>query len=431
MSEPHSMDQFAARLAEHVQAYTDPAAARRIDALEVSREAKASGRPIGWSGIRLGGHVLGGPAGLGWVTVFVAIALIGVAAVAVQRGPAEPFSGPIPEVIRHAWARPFVVEPAPDVYGSGFLDVTEGQLEYGREPGAAASSASITAAGPDSLRATATAGSRGCAVGDVGTYRWTLEGKDTFMTLTVVGADGCAARELALTGPWVRSDLGPPPEPGATLAPGAHRTNRFDPFGDPAAPTRLAFTVPEGWKIKDDQPTIFVLHRLADAAQGPSSSAMFVALLTQPRMAEDFAPGVACGPVADQPGIGTSVDELVAAIVARPGVVSTPPATVTVAGHEGRVLDLRVADSWTGGCQDAGAFVVSLPLLHGAGLEPGPMVALGRDQPLRLILVDLSGGRTLAVIAFLLGPVQPAAFEADVAEVMPIVESLEFQPTTP
>jgi hypothetical protein len=49
----------------------------------------------------------------------------------------------------------------------------------------------------------------------------------------------------------------------------------------------------------------------------------------------------------------------------------------------------------------------------------------------RLILLDLTDGRTMAVAIFDIGISQPSLFEAHVTEVMPIVESLEFQPATP
>ena len=52
---------------------------------------------------------------------------------------------------------------------------------------------------------------RDARAGDVGSYHWTLEGKGTFLTLTPISPDPCAARERALTGPWVRADLPPPP----------------------------------------------------------------------------------------------------------------------------------------------------------------------------------------------------------------------------
>jgi hypothetical protein len=59
------------------------------------------------------------------------------------------------------------------------------------------------------------------------------------------------------------------------------------------------------------------------------------------------------------------------------------------------------------------------------------VVGITPDQPVRLILLDLTGGRTIAVVVFDLGPVQTQQFEADVAEAMPIIESFDLHPSKP
>ncbi len=114
-------------------------------------------------------------------------------------------------------------------------------MGVGPEPGTASHSA-VAAAGPDTLVVTATAETPGCAVGDLGVYRFVLEGKDTFVTLSAIGTDACTPREAALTGPWVRADLPQPGESGV-LAPGTYATAAFDPFTDDGAPDRLTYTV--------------------------------------------------------------------------------------------------------------------------------------------------------------------------------------------
>jgi hypothetical protein len=431
MTDRRSMEQFEAGFADRVQAYTDAATARRIDVLGVARMAMSSQPATGWSVGRLGAGLLGRSARLGWATAIVAVVLIGVVAMTIQQRPPNTAGGPIPDVLRHSWQRPLPVAPGPDLWGSGFLSLVSPQLEFGREPGAGASKSAITASGPDSLAVIATGETIGCAVGDVGAYRWSVEGKGTVLTLTAIGADACAARQPALTGPWVRSDLPPPADMEAPLPPGTYQTTSFDPSGDPAVPMRLSYTVPEGWKVKEDGRATFVLHHLPGTTQGQPSADTFVALLAQPRMAADVKAGAACGPVDDAPGVGSSVDELVAAIMARPGVVSTPPAAVTIGGRQGQLLDLQLAASWTGGCSSPEGLKVGVAILHGAGVGSGPVVGLGPDHPVRLILLDLTDGRTMAVAIFDIGTSQPSLFEAHVTEVMPIVESLEFQPATP
>jgi hypothetical protein len=436
MTERRAMEPLETQFADRVRAYADVATDRRIDALAVARTAMSSQRATGWSVGRLGAGLLDRrPAGLRWATAFVVVILVGVVAIAVQRRTPDTVGGPIPDVLRHSWQRPLPVAPGPDQWGSGFLSLASGQLEYGREPGAGASRAAITATGFDTLAVTATVETSGCAIGDVGAYRWLVEGKGTVMTLTAIRTDACSARGAALTGPWVRSDLPPPADSEPTLPPGTHQTSGFDPFGDPARSSQLSYTVPEGWKVKGDEPASFTLHHLPDAASGQRSTDTFLALFVQPRMAAELEDGATCGPSGDAPGVGASIDDLVAAIIARPGVISTPPGAVTIGGHEGRLLDLQLAPSWSRGCRAPEGLIVGVPIVHqaGSGMGPpgGPLVALAPDQPVRLILLDLADGRTMAIAIFDLGPSTPAQLQADLAEVMPIIASFEFRSSTP
>ena len=449
MTERRAMEPFERQFADRVRAYTDRATDRRIDTLGVARAAMSSKRASGWSLDLLGAGALRQRiVGDRWAVALMAIVLIGVAGVAVVGRPSDSGigsqptptisstptpeatpGGPIPDPLRHSWQRPFAVEPGLDQWGSGFLVLGSGPVDFGPEPGAAASRSAITAAGVDMLLVTATGETQGCTIGDLGTYRWSVKGSGTVLTLTPIGSDACAARETALVGDWVRSDFPPRVDGEITLAPGTYLTSRFNPFGDPAALIRLSYTVPEGWKVQEDSTATFVLHHLADAPQGKPSTHTLVALLAQPRMAADIKEGAACGPVGDAPGVGRGLDDLVAAIVARPGVVSTPPAAVTIGGHEGQVLDLQLAASWTGGCFAPEGLMVGIPILHQAG--SGPMVVLGPTRPVRIILLDLGDERTMAVVIFNFEPSQPNQFQQQVAGVMPIIESFEFQPPTP
>jgi hypothetical protein len=451
MTDRQAMEPFETRFAGRVRTYTDVATERRIDALAISRTAMASERATGWSPRRLGAGLLRRRiAGDRLAVALMTVLLVGVASIAIlgrssdsgigsqatppiasTPSPATSAGGAIPDVLRHAWQRPLPTVPGQVLWPTAFLSLVSGQLEFGPEPGPGASRSAITAADTDIVAVTATVETIGCAIGDVGHYRWSLTGKDTVMTLTAIGPDACAAREEALAGDWVRSDLPPPVDPEATLPPGTYQTRSFDPFGDPATSGQLSYTVREAWKIKEDQPGIFLLHHLPDARQGQPSTDTFILLLARPRMAADFQEGATCGAAGDAPGVGGGLDDLVAAITARPGVVSTTPAAVTIAGYEGKMLDLELATSWTGGCITPDGPVVGMTLLHQPGLETGPGVGLEPGRPVRLILLDLTGGRTLAVTIFEIDPSQRSLFQAHAAEVMPIIERFEFHPPTP
>jgi hypothetical protein len=438
------MEPFERRFADRVHAYTEPATERRIDALLVSRTAMSSQHGPGWLQRRLGVGLPGrGITGARWAVAFVAVILFGVVGVAVLGRPSESdiglqptlspapsATGPVPEVLRHSWQRPYAVTPGLDQWGSGFLILTSDLMDFGPGPGDPVSKSTVAVAEPDVLVATATDETQGCARGDVGAYRWSLEGQDTVMTLTAISADACAARQEALAGQWVRSDL-PPPGDGVALPPGTYETKAFDPFGEPELPRRLSYTVPAGWKVKLDDPATFLLHKLPDASSAQPSTDLFVSIFVQPRLAADFEDGAICGPVGAAPNIGTGIDDIVAAIVARPGVVSTPSTAVTIVGFEGQMFDVHLAPEWTGGCMAPEGPVVGMPILVQAASGSGLMSGLGRDHPLRLILLDLGGERTMAIVVFGPEPSQPSAFEKQVAEVMPIIESFEFRAPMP
>ena len=129
--------------------------------------------------------------------------------------PAATVVGLIPDVLLHAWERPYAVTPDLVDWPTGSLRLESGLLQVGPEPGDAASTFAVTAAGSDTIAVATDSASLGCSVGDVGTYRWALEGKDTILTLTAIRPDPCAARDTALAGEWVRSDL---PHPGDQAA---------------------------------------------------------------------------------------------------------------------------------------------------------------------------------------------------------------------
>jgi hypothetical protein len=228
----------------------------------------------------------------------------------------------------------------------------------------------------------------------------------------------------------VRADLPQPGESGELLPPGTYPTTGFDPFTDAANSGRLSYTVPAGWKVKDDGAAAFVLHHVPDAVQGQSSTDTFIFAVAQPRLAAAFKDGAICGPFGDEPGVGHGVDDIVAALVARPGVVTTPPAGMSVSGYEGKLLDLSVAPSWTGGCVAPEGPMIGIPILR-SGEELGPTVGLVPDAPIRLILVDLTHGRTMAIVVACATPSSASLFDAQLAAAMPVIESIELHPPAP
>jgi hypothetical protein len=278
---------------------------------------------------------------------------------------------------------------------------------------------------------TATAETQGCAIGGVGAYRWMVEGKATVMTLTAIGVDACAARETALAGQWVRSDLAPSGGSESTLPPGTYLTLAFDPFNKPGTPGQLSYTVPEGWRTEEDSAVSLTLHHRTEGSASQPATDSFILLISRPRMVADFNNEAPCGQFSDAPDVALGVDQIVAAIRARAGVVSTAPAALTIGGYEGRMLDLHLAPSWTGGCQAPEGTIVGVPILRGGGPGTGATVGLGTDHPLRLILLDLTAGRTMCIAIFNPEPSQASAFDVQVEAIMPVIEGFQLHAPTP
>ncbi len=451
MTERTDSELFEARFADRVHAYTEVATVRPFDASATSRTAMTSARNVGWPerlmgdrrGLRIGGARFAAIA-LGVVLVgVVAVGLLGQPHAVVGPQPTSSASatsaaaaagGPIPDDLIHSWERPYAVTPGLDRWPTASLRLTSDLLEVGPGPVAETSRSTVSTAGASTIDAVATTETRGCATGDQGAYHWSVDSKDTVLTLTPSGTDACAARQTALAGDWVRSDLPPVPDSRTPLQPGPNETSSFDPFGGAATAGRLSYTVPAGWSLEEDAAGSVTLRRLEDTSGSQPSHEPFIALIARPAVAAEPKAGVVCGPFADAPGIGHSVADIVAAITTRPGVESTS-APVTIGGYDGQVLDLRVAASSTSGCLAPDGLTRGIPILLQAGSANGPAAGIDPDHPIRLILLDLGGGRTMAAVIFDPVPSSSSAagssFEAQVAKAMPVIESFEFHPSVP
>ena len=443
MTEDDAMGPFERRFAERARLYTDAAAGRTIDALDVSRAAMSASRSVRWTKRPMVGLPLDGRfTGVKWAAPTVAVILIAAVGFAISRpspdhaaipltaSPSSPARSPsLPDALRHAWARPYAVTPGLDHWGSGSLIVSSERIEFGPEPAAPGTSrAAVRATGVDTLVVTATRETHGCEIGAIGSYRATIDGQGTVLMLSALADDACELREKALAGSWVRADLAPSGNGEITLPPGTYTTADFDPFGDRLLLSQLSYTVSDGWKVKDDRPRSFLLHHLATGANAEGPGETFIQLLAKPRVTAGFEDESDCEHVEDAAGIGTGVDDVVAAITTRPGVVSSVPAPVVIGGYDGKLLDVHLSPSWRQGCRLSGSLVVTIPLLREAGTEFAQVIAVGSTTPLRLIVLDLDNGRTMTIAIFGPGPTRAPMTGGPFETVMPVVESFEFHP---
>ena len=276
-------------------------------------------------------------------------------------------------------------------------------------------SSSASAAGDRQFRLELSADGNGCHVGDIGVYSWSLSPSGRTLTITA-DSDDCAARLGAVPGVWWLAGcpnslcLGP-------LDAGTYKSQYIAPRLDPGATWDpvfggLTYTVPEGWANSNDSPEGL---ELVPATEMPPVAEIDrrrnIGVFTQPTAMTQDKP---CSDTV-QPGVGRTVNDLVTWLGTVPGLVTTAPMPITIDGHPGQWLDLRRNPSWTKTCEGSTEPLVTF-------LNPG--IAVGVDQRVRLILLDLGDGD---VVATGIWTRDQATLDSFVPEAMPVIESMKFQ----
>ena len=272
-----------------------------------------------------------------------------------------------------------------------------------------------SAVGDGQFRLELTGNDNGCQRGDIGVYSWSLSASGYTLTITA-DEDDCAARSSAVPGVWWlagcpnRLCLG-------ILDAGTYKSQYITPRLDPGAAWEpefggLTYTVPVGWANTNDSADSY---ELVPAAEMPpvaeTERTRNIGIFTQPTaMTQDK-------PCSDkvQPGVGRTVDALATWLQTVPGLIATAPKSITIDGHPGQWLDLRRDPSWTKMCDDSTEPLVTF-------LNPG--IAVGGDQRVRLILLDLGGGDVVATGVWTR---DQATLDAFIPEAMPVIESFHFE----
>ena len=145
------------------------------------------------------------------------------------------------------------------------------------------------------------------------------------------------------------------PEGGACLGPlqpGTYRTTVFQPA--------LSYTVPEGWVNAEDLIGNVLLYRKDDPQEG------FVGGSYMGIYADVRAPEGCQETTAD--GVGHTPADLVAWLARQPGLATSRPQPVQVAGQEGLVVDVPLKKGWRQPCPwSEGRPVV--PVIIGSGVS--------------------------------------------------------------
>jgi hypothetical protein len=256
-----------------------------------------------------------------------------------------------------------------------------------------------------------------CAAGASGTYGWTRTPSGRMLTITAEG-DECPARSAAVAGQWWLMGCSNPDNfcLGALDA-GTYQSQFITPRLDPGATWTanfgaLSYQVPDGWANDSDWPDSFNLVPASEMPLSETSRTRHIGLNTQPTaMAQDQ-------PCSDTvaPGVSRTVDALTTWLRTVPGLVTTTPKAITIDGHPGKWLDVRLDPAWTRNC----APDETRPVV--AYFNPG--IAVGNVERERLILLDLGGGDVIAIVVW---TANQATFDTFIAEAMPIVQSFTFE----
>jgi hypothetical protein len=191
---------------------------------------------------------------------------------------------------------------------------------------------------------------------------------------------------------------------GSELDPGTYTSTFFA--------TPITFTVPEGWKVFEDEPGQFGLARMTN--DGPPLLVL-----------RDVRVAAADCSEAPEEGVGYSAEEFAAWLAAHEGLTTTDPAPVTIGGLEGMVIDVSLDPSWTTPCPFSGGQPIVMTLV-GTEISRGLHWGIDATEEQRIWLLDLpevSGGNVV-ILADACSGVAPAD---QLTAAQQVVDSITFE----
>jgi hypothetical protein len=273
-----------------------------------------------------------------------------------------------------------------------------------------------------------------CQIGDEGIYSFNLSEDGATLTLNPV-TDPCAPRTALLAGGWTRWAC---PDPFdcrvvSEQSPGRHVAPIFKPFDTSGG--QFAYTLPAGWGTvsvppswpQTEWPTEVNLGKL----DAPDQSAVDVYSRVDVRSSDPIPDSDPIECRTSAPDAGATPADVAAWLSAVDGLEVSPATPVTIGGLSGVMVDLSLTAGWTNQCEtsqvnggpptyDAPRYLFFDPVtVSNEGLD------VIVDDRARYILLDGGAGQTLLIRVQTPGQ---AAFDALIADVMPVIESFEFIP---
>lgn len=176
----------------------------------------------------------------------------------------------------------------------------------------------------------------------------------------------------------------------------------------------LTFTTPDGWvNVRDIPRTYGIETDLGVVAPIEVMGLNAIAEQTD-----------ACGPVR-KPGVGSSVEDLIAAVGSHPGLVATDPVAAEIDGFKGQSIDFGVKAPWDKRCPAIDPDFPVVLILTDTGEPPGRTIGYTVNQRVRWTVLDVRGE---TIIVELVGPAGGSEFTSSLEAAQVVVDTFKFGP---
>ena len=176
----------------------------------------------------------------------------------------------------------------------------------------------------------------------------------------------------------------------------------------------LTFTTPEGWvNVRDIPRTYGIETDLGVVAPIEVMGLNAIAEQTD-----------ACGPVR-KPGVGSSVEDLIAAVRTHPGLTATEPVAAEIDGFKGQSIDFGVKAPWDKRCPAIDPDFPVVLMLTDTGEPPGRTIGYTANQRVRWTVLDVRGE---TIIVELVGPAGGSEFTSSLEAAQVVVDTFKFGP---
>ena len=176
----------------------------------------------------------------------------------------------------------------------------------------------------------------------------------------------------------------------------------------------LTFTTPDGWvNVRDIPRTYGIETDLGVVAPIEVMGLNAIAEQTD-----------ACGPVR-KPDVGSSVEDLIAAVRSHPGLTATEPVAAEIDGFKGQSIDFGVKAPWDKRCPAIDPDFPVVLMLTDTGEPPGRTIGYTVNQRVRWTVLDVRGE---TIIVELVGPAGGSEFTSSLAAAQAVVDTFKFGP---